>query len=61
MPTRKRTLRSLPEFTRNYYRLTDELESVLKRLKKLRPDIQTLELDSRALLNLNKAQVSERS
>lgn len=49
MPTRAKTLRRLPAFTRKYYRLTDELESVLTRLKNLRPEIQRLELDARAL------------
>ena len=49
MPTRSRTLRRLPTFTRKYYRLTDELESVLNRLKNLREDVQRMELDARAL------------
>jgi hypothetical protein len=55
MPTRSKTLRRLPPFTRKYYRLTDELDSVLTRLKNLREDVQRLELDSRALFAANQA------
>lgn len=48
MPTRSATLRRLPATTRKYYRLCDELESVLTRLKNFRPVIQDLELVARA-------------
>lgn len=48
MPTRSRTLRNLPPITRKFVRLTDELQSVLTRLKNFRPVIQDLELVARA-------------
>jgi hypothetical protein len=49
MPTRSRTLRKLPKFTRKYYRLCDELQSVCTRFKNLREELQRMELDARAL------------
>lgn len=48
MPTRSKTLRRLPPTTRKLVRLTDELQSVLTRLKNFRPVIQDLEMSARA-------------
>ena len=54
MAYRKKTLRSMSPVTRKLARLIGEQESVARRLKNLIPEIQTLELDSRALNNINK-------
>lgn len=51
MAYRKRTLRSMTPVTRKVARLLGELESVGRRLKNAMPEIQSLELDSRALTN----------
>jgi hypothetical protein len=48
MATRSRTLRKLPPVTREYFRLVDNLESALTRLKNFRPKIRELELLARA-------------
>lgn len=48
MPTRSRTLRKLPQNTRKFYRLCDDLESVLTRLKNFRPTIHDLEFSAKA-------------
>ena len=49
MAYRKRTLRTMSPTARKVARLVGELESVSKRLKNLIPDLQRLELDSKAL------------
>ena len=49
MAYRKRTLRTMSPTARKVARLIGELDSVSKRLKNLVPDIQRLDLDSRAL------------
>ena len=49
MAYRKKTLRSMSPVTRKVARLIGEQESIAKRFKNLIPDIQRLELDSRAL------------
>jgi len=51
---RKATLRRMPPVTRKYAKLLGELESVLRRGKNMVEQIQRLELDSRALANMNK-------
>ena len=51
MAYRKKTLRSMSPTTRKVARLIGELGSVDRRLKNLIPDIQRMELESRALLN----------
>lgn len=48
MPTSSRTLRHLPPNTRKFYRLCDELSSILTRLKNFRPVIHDLEMSARA-------------
>lgn len=55
MPYRKGTLRRMPPTTRKLARLIGELESATRRVKNLLEDIQLVELDSRALANMNKA------
>lgn len=49
MAYRKRTLRSMSPTTRKLARLVGEQASIVRRLKNLMPEIQRLELDSRAL------------
>ena len=51
MAYRKKTLRSMLPTTRKVARLIGELESVDKRLKNLMPELQRMEMESRALLN----------
>jgi len=47
---KSKTLRRMQPTTRRYARLINELESVLRRLDNLKPEIARLELDSTALL-----------
>jgi hypothetical protein len=49
MPTRSKTLRSLPPNTRKYYRLCDELQSICNRIKSMRAIINSMEFEARAL------------
>ncbi len=49
MAYRKSTLRSMSPVTRKVARLIGEQESVARRFKNLIPELQRLELDSRAL------------
>jgi len=49
MAYKKKTLRTMSPTARKVARLTGELESVARRLKNLIPDLQSLDLDSRAL------------
>ena len=51
MAYRKKTLRSMSPVTRKVARLIGELDSVSRRLKNIIPELQRLELDSRALKN----------
>ena len=51
MAYRKKTLRSMSPVARKVARLIGEQESISKRLKNLIPELQQLELDSRALEN----------
>ncbi|MFH1016356.1 MAG: hypothetical protein V1771_05100 [Chloroflexota bacterium] len=51
MAYRKRTLRKLPEVTREYCKLINEMQSILKRAKNLAERVESLELDSKALAN----------
>uniref|UniRef100_A0A6H2A4D4 Uncharacterized protein n=1 Tax=viral metagenome TaxID=1070528 RepID=A0A6H2A4D4_9ZZZZ len=51
MAYRKKTLRTMSPTARKVARLAGELDSVARRLKNLIPELQTLELDSRALAN----------
>ena len=46
---RKATLRKMPPKTRQYARLLNDLESVLRRGKNMVEEISRLELDSKAL------------
>jgi hypothetical protein len=46
---KKKTLRTMMPATRQYARILNDLDSVLRRLKNLREAIASLELDSRAL------------
>jgi len=55
MAYRKKTLRTMSPTARKVARLTGELESVSRRLKNLIPDLQRLDLDSRALFESKKA------
>jgi hypothetical protein len=48
---RKATLRRMPPQTRQYARLLNDLESVLRRGKNMVEKMSRLELDSRALAN----------
>ena len=52
MAYRKKTLRIMSPTARKVARLAGELDSVARRLKNLIPDIQRLELDSKALFNV---------
>lgn len=49
MAYRKKTLRRLPEKTRKLARLIGELTSTTTRLKNYLPEVEQLELDSKAL------------
>lgn len=49
MAYRKRTLRMMSPTARKVARLAGELESIATRLKNLIPDLQRLDLDSKAL------------
>ena len=51
MAYRKKTLRTMSPTARKVARLAGELDSVTRRLKNLIPELQQLELDSRALAN----------
>ena len=51
MAYRKKTLRSMSPVTRKVARLIGELDSISRRLKNIIPELQRLELDSRALRN----------
>jgi len=48
---KSKTLRRMQPTTRRYARLINELESVLRRLDNLKPEIARLELDASALFN----------
>ena len=48
---KNKTLRRMQPTTRRYARLINELESVLRRLDNLKPEIARLELDASALFN----------
>lgn len=52
MTYRKKTLRTMSPTARKVARLIGELESVSNRLKNLIPDIQRLDLDSKALFSI---------
>lgn len=54
MAYKSKTLRKLQPETRKIARLINELDSVTTRLKNLLPKVAELELDSRALTNMNK-------
>jgi hypothetical protein len=49
MAYRKKTLRAMPATTRRLARLIADLDSVSRRAKNLLPEIERLEMDSRAL------------
>jgi len=49
MAYRKKTLRIMSPTARKVARLTGELDSISRRLKNLIPELQELDLDSRAL------------
>ena len=51
MAYRKKTLRTMSPTARKVARLIGELDSVSKRLKNLVPELQRLDLDSKALFN----------
>ena len=51
MAYRKKTLRSMLPTTRKVARLIGELGSVERRLKNLTPELQRIELESKALQN----------
>ena len=55
MAYRKKTLRTMSPTARKVARLTGELESVSRRLKNLIPELQRLDLDSRALFERTRA------
>ena len=56
MAYRKKTLRTMSPTARKVARLIGELDSVSTRLKNLIPDIQRLDLDSRALVSAKASQ-----
>ena len=49
MAFRKKTLRTMSPTARKVARLVGELDSISRRLKNLMPDLQRLDLDSKAL------------
>lgn len=49
MAYRKRTLRTMSPTARKVARLAGEIDSISRRLKNLVPDLQRLDLDSKAL------------
>jgi len=51
MAFRRKTLRTMSPTARKVARLAGELDSVSRRLKNLIPELQSLDLDSRALQN----------
>ncbi len=51
----KTTIRKMSATTRKVAKLTRELQSIERRLTNLVPAIQSLEMDSRALAAMNKA------
>ena len=51
MGYRKSTLRKMMPVTRKYARLIGDLDSISRRAKNLRQEIEQIELDSRALAN----------
>ncbi len=57
MAYRKKTLRSMSPAARKVARLIGELDSISRRLKNIIPEIQGLELDSRALQNVTSGKV----
>ncbi len=54
MTIRKKTLRRMPPETRKVARLTNDLESVLRRLRNTLPAIQRMELWERAEMKRQK-------
>jgi len=52
MALRKKTLRTMSPVARKVARLIGEQESIARRLKNLLPEIQQLEMDSRALASV---------
>ncbi len=48
---RKRTLRRLPPVTREYARLLNQLDSLARKFKNRLPELEHIEIDSRALAN----------
>ena len=59
MAYRKKTLRSMLPTTRKVARLVGELGSVEKRLKNLIPELQRMEIESKALQNSMKGTDNE--
>ena len=53
MAFRKKTLRTMSPTARKVARLAGELDSISRRLKNLIPDLQRLDLDSKALEHAN--------
>lgn len=51
MAYRKKTLRTMSPTARKVARLAGEVDSIARRLKNLIPELQQLELDSKALTN----------
>jgi hypothetical protein len=49
MAYKKKTMRKMYPLTRNYARLINDLESVARRLKNLKPKIDDLEFQARSL------------
>jgi len=59
MTFRKRTLRRMSPTARKVARLTGELDSVSRRLKNLIPELQRLDLDSKALAHAREIRKDE--
>ena len=55
MAHRKKTLRQMPPNTRKIARLIDEADSAIRRLKKILPELQTLELLAKGEQKRNEA------
>ena len=61
MALRKKTLRRMSPTARKVARLAGEAESVARRLKNLIPELQQLDLESKALYNIRAYEVEGES
>ncbi|MCP4608960.1 MAG: hypothetical protein GY845_09635 [Planctomycetes bacterium] len=54
MAYQKKTLRKMQPVTRKYAKLINDLELIVKRSKRIMEELQDIELNSSALINMNK-------